>query len=168
VARFDYVFTDAMTFTDQNGKRVRLWINSEVDVPDPEAFMEMHVAKIVGVISQEPIDIYVNPTFLPEVIAKDYDRLWTKARMERVIDVAAAGGVAIEINARYRLPSPAFIRLAKAKGVKFAFGTNNIDRDLGRLEYCREMIRECHLTAGDMFVPKPDGQKPVQLRGFKR
>jgi hypothetical protein len=168
VARFDYVFTDAMTFTDQNGKRVRLWINSEVDVPDPEAFMEMYVAKIVGAISQEPIDIYVNPTFLPEVIAKDYDRLWTKARMERVIDAAAASGVAIEINARYRLPSRAFIRLAKAKGVKFSFGTNNIDRDLGRLEFCQEMIRECHLTASDMFVPKPDGQKPVQLHGFRR
>ena len=168
VARFDYVFTDAMTFTDQNGKRMRLWINDEVDVPDREAFMEMYVAKIVGVISQEPIDIYVNPTFLPEVIAKDYDRLWTKARMERVIDAAAAAGVAIEINARYRLPSRAYIRLAKAKGVKFAFGTNNIDRDLGRLDYCLEMIRECQLTAGDMFVPKPDGQKPVQLHGLRR
>jgi hypothetical protein len=168
VARFDYVFSDAMTFTDHRGQRVRLWIKSEVEVPDAEAFMEMYVAKIVDVITREPIDIYANPTFLPEVIAADYDRLWTKARMERVIDAAAANGVAIEINARYKLPKAPFIELAKAKGVKFSFGTNNTDRNLGQLEYCQEMIRQCHLTAADMFVPKPDGQKPVQLKGFGR
>ena len=168
VARFDYVFSDAMTFTDHRGQRVRLWINSEVDVPDAEAFMETYVTKIVGVITEEPIDIYANPTFLPEVIAADYDRLWTKARMERVINAAVANGVAIEINARYKLPKPPFIELAKAKGVKFSFGTNNTDRNLGQLEYCQEMIRHCHLTAADMFVPKPDGQKRVQLKGFAR
>jgi hypothetical protein len=168
VARFDYVFSDAMTFTDHRGQRVRLWIKTEVEVPDAEAFMETYVAKIVSVIADEPIDIYANPTFLPEVIAQDYDRLWTQARIERVIDAAAANGVAIEINARYRLPKPPFIELAKAKGVKFSFGTNNTDRNLGQLDYCQEMIRQCHLTAGDMFVPKPDGRKRVQLQGFKR
>ena len=52
--------------------------------------------------------------------------------MEKVIDAAVRNGVAIEINARYRLPSPAFIKLAKSKGAKFSFGTNNGDRDLGR------------------------------------
>jgi hypothetical protein len=168
VARFDYVFADAMTFTDQRGKRMRLWIKEEVDVPDPQAFMDLYVAKIVGVLEDEPIDIYVNPTFLPDVIAKDYDALWTKPRMEKVVDAAVRNGVAIEINARYRLPSPALIKLAKSKGAKFSFGTNNGDRDLGRLEYCLEMVKECGLTSKDMFAPKPDGQKPVQVRGFKK
>jgi hypothetical protein len=168
VAEFDYVFSDAMTFTDQRGKRVRLWIKEEVDVPDKQAFMEMLLTKIVGILDNEPIDIYVNPTFLPDVIAKDYDALWTKPRMERVIDAAVRNGVAIEINARYRLPSPAFIKLAKSKGAKFSFGTNNGDRDLGKLEYCLDMVKECGLTAADMFTPKPDGKKPVQVRGFKK
>lgn len=68
-------------------------------------------------------------------------------------------GVAIEINARYRLPSPTFIRQAKKSGVKFAFGTNNSGpNDLGTLDYCLEMIDECGLTAKDMFMPK-DKQK---------
>jgi hypothetical protein len=168
VAQFDYVFSDAMTFTDHRGKRVRLWIKEEVDVPDKQAFMDMYVAKIVGVLDNEPIDIYVNPTFLPDAIAKDYDALWTKPRMEKVIDAAVRNGVAIEINARYRLPSPALIKLAKSKGAKFSFGTNNGDRDLGRLEYCLEMVKECGLTPKDMFAPKPDGKKPVQVRGFKK
>ena len=70
IAKFDYVFTDAMTFTDQRGKRTRLWIPAEVDVPDAEAFMEMLVEKTVGILSHEPIDIYVNPTFLPDAIAR--------------------------------------------------------------------------------------------------
>ena len=159
IAKFDYVFTDSMTFTDARGRRTRLWIPAEVDVPDAEAFMDMLVEKAVGILSNEPIDIYVNPTFLPDVIAKDYDKLWTEPRMRRVIDAAVAHHVAIEINDRYRLPSPAFIKLAKGKGAKFSFGVNNGDRQLGRLEYCLKMVKECGLTGGDMFVPRPAGSK---------
>lgn len=168
VAKFDYVFTDAMTLTDHRGKRTRLWINEEVDIPDAEAFMERLVATTVRILNEEPIDIYVNPTFLPEVIAKDYEKLWTRPRMQQVVDAAVKNGVAIEINARYRLPSPAFLKMAKAKGAKFTFGTNNTDANLGRLEYCLEMVKECGLTPADMFQIKPDGKKPVQVKGFKR
>jgi len=154
IAKFDYVFSDAMTFTDHRGKRIRLWIDDEVVIDDKQAFMDLCVEKIVSVISNEPIDIYVNPTFLPAQIAGEYDALWTPERMQRVIDAAVKHNVAIEINARYRLPRPAFIKRAKQAGVKFAFGTNNGGRELGRLEYCLRMIEECGLTAEDMFVPK--------------
>jgi hypothetical protein len=154
VAKFDYVFTDAMTFTDDRGRRVRLWIREEIDVPDKQAFMEMYVDRIVKVIRDEPIDIYANATFLPAVLAAEYDALWTEARMDRVIAAAVERGVAIEINARYRIPSPAFIKRAKKAGATFSFGTNNSEADLGRLEYCLEMIDECGLTADDMFMPK--------------
>ncbi len=166
IARFDYVFTDAMTFTDERGKRVRLWINQEVEIPDKQVFMEMYVDRILGVLNNEPIDIYVNPTFLPDCIASEYDQLWTPERMQRVIDAARKNAVAIEINTRYRIPSPAFIKRAKAAGIKFSLGTNNADSNLGRLEYGLEMVRECGLTWKDMFMPKPDGQKPIQRRGL--
>jgi hypothetical protein len=43
--------------------------------------------------------------------------------------------------------------MAKKAGVRFAFGTNNTDRNLGRLEYCLDMVTQCGLTADDMFVP---------------
>ena len=167
VAKFDYVFTDAMTFTDDSGKRMRLWINDEVEVKDKQAFMDMLVSRILAIMNNEPIDIYVNPTFLPDCIAKEYDTLWTPERMQKVIAAAAKNGVAIEINARYRLPSPAFIKLAKQAGVKFSFGTNNADRDVGNLDYCLAMVQECGLTPQDMFMPKPNGQKPVQVRQLK-
>jgi histidinol phosphatase-like PHP family hydrolase len=83
-----------------------------------------------------------------------------------VINAANTGAVAIEINNRYRVPSAAFIETAKKAGLKFSFGTNNADRNLGRLEYCLEMVTECGLTWQDIFFPKPDGEKPIQKRGM--
>ncbi len=162
VARFDYVFTDAMTFTDDKGKRMRLWIDDEVGtIPDAQAFMEMYVNRIVGVM-REPIDIYANPTFLPRQIASEYETLWTPERRHKVIAAATENNVAIEINDRYKIPSASFIKEAKSAGVKFSFGTNNADAELGRLEYPLQMARECGLVWQDIFVPRPNGQKRIQ------
>lgn len=166
VAKFDYVFTDAMTWTDNKGRRTRLWIPEEVWVDDKQQFMEQLVGKIEAVFSQEPVDIYVNPTFLPAVIEAEYDQLWTTERKQRVIKVLAENHVALEINARYKLPKPDMIKMAKEAGVKFAFGTNNAANDLGQLEYCLRMIEECGLTPADIFEIRPDGQKPVQVKGL--
>lgn len=167
IAKFDYVFSDALTFTsDETGRRMRLWMADEVEFSDKQAFMDMYVKKIVGILEREPIDIFVNPTFLPSVIASEYDKLWTEERMDRVIRAAAKHDVAIEINARYRIPSVAFIQRAKAAGVKFSLGTNNGGRELGRLEYCLQVIEKCALDESHMYLPKPDGRKPVQVKGL--
>jgi Domain of Unknown Function (DUF1080) len=100
IARFDYVFTDAMTFTDDNGKHMRIWIDEEIgEIKDKQAFMEMYVKRILGMM-HEPIDIYANATFLPHQISTEYDALWTPDRMNRVIDAAVKNNVAIEINSR--------------------------------------------------------------------
>ena len=162
IARFDYVFTDAMTFTDDQGKRMRLWIDDEVGpIGDVQAFMEMYVDRIKKVM-REPIDIYANPTFLPRQIASDYESLWTPGRRRSVIAAAIENDVAIEINDRYKIPSPSFIKEAKAAGAKFSFGTNNADAQLGRLAYPIQMVRECGLVWQDIFVPRPAGQKKIQ------
>ena len=50
-------------------------------IADPQEFMDTLVERAVGILEHEPIDIYVNPTFLPDQLAKDYDRLWTEERM---------------------------------------------------------------------------------------
>ena len=164
VSRFDYIFTDAMTFFDREGRRTRLWLKDEVTVGDKQAFMDMLVARTLAILNEEPIDIYVNPTFLPEVIAAEYDQLWTPARMQPVIAAAVQHGVAIEINARYRIPSLVFLKLAKKAGAKFSFGTNNTGADVGRVDYCFEAAKALGLRADDMFMPKPAGRKPIQLR----
>ncbi len=164
VARFDYVFTDSMTITDHRGQRARLWIKEEVNIPEPQAFMDHLVGTIVKILNEEPVDIYVNPTFLPDMIARDYDALWTRERMQRVIDAAKQNDVAIELNSRYRLPGKPFVQLAKQAGLKFTLGVNNTDSQLGRSEYALEMIKVCGLTSKDFWMPKPDGQKPVQTK----
>ncbi len=166
IAKFDYVFTDAMTFTDRKGRRNRIWIAEEVWVDDKQQFMDDLVAKIEAIFSQEPVDIYVNPTVLPVELRDEYNQLWTKERMARVVKVLADNNVALEINARYKTPNAEMIKMAKEAGVKFAFGTNNIDRKLGHLQYCLEMIEECGLTPNDMFEIKPDAKKPINVKGL--
>jgi len=168
VAKFDYVFTDAMTFTDSKGRRNRIWLKDEVWVDDKQQFMDQMVSKIEAIFSQEPVDIYVNPTVLPDVLMPEHEQLWTKERMERVIKVLAENNIALEINARYKTPSAEMIRMAKKAGVKFTFGTNNTGKELGRLEYCLKIIEECGLTPDDIFMPKPHDQKPVLLKGLPK
>ena len=168
--KFDYVFTDSMTWSDDAGRRMRLWIPEEVGtIPDPQRFMDMLVDRTVGIVTREPIDIYVNSTFLPDQLSAQYDALWTPARMKRVVDALAASGVAMEINNRRRIPSAAFIRLAKQSGVKFACGTNNAGADdLGRNEYCAEMIRACDLRPEHFWTPAPEGKKAIQRKPLPR
>jgi hypothetical protein len=154
IAKFDYVFTDAMTWTNDDGKRMRLWKKEETDIGNVQDFMDQLVSRIEKILNEEPIDIYVNPTYLPDEIADQYDALWTPVRMDRVTKALLDNDVALEINARYKIPSPTFIKRAKAAGVKFTFGTNNGgSEDLGRLEYCIAMAEECGLTADDMWLP---------------
>lgn len=151
--RFDYVFTDAMTWTNDNGKRMRLWIKEETEIGDPQNFMDQLVDNIEKVLT-EPIDIHVNPTFLPDELWGQYDELWTEERMDRVVKALAKNQVALEINNRYRIPSASIIKKAKAAGVKFTFGTNNGGADdFGRMDYAIEMINECGLTPLDMWMP---------------
>jgi hypothetical protein len=156
-ARFDYTFTDALTFTDHKGRRTRLWLPNEVFIDiSHEKYMDMIVDKIVTVLNKEPIDIYVNPTFLPEEMMPDYDNLWTDRRIDRMIQALLSNGIALEINELYRIPSEKIIRTAKAAGVRFTFGTNNTNPNIGKLEYSIEMMKKCGITKYDMFFP---GQK---------
>jgi len=155
VALFDYVFTDAMTFTDSKGRRNRLWIKEEAFVDDPEEFMEYLVNQIETILSNEKVNIYVNPTFLPDTLKSRYDELWTPDRMKRVVNALKENGIAMEINSRLMLPSSAFIKMAKDAGVKFTMGTNNTNADLGYLEYGLNMINECGLKPADFWVCTP-------------
>jgi histidinol phosphatase-like PHP family hydrolase len=154
VAIFDYVFTDAMTFTDAAGRRNRLWIKEEAFVDDPQIFMEYLVKQIETILSNEKIDIYVNPTFLPDTLKSRYNELWTPERMERVVVALKENQIAMEINSRLMLPSPEFIKMAKKAGVKFTMGTNNVTADLGYLEFGMKMINECNLEPKDFWKCK--------------
>jgi hypothetical protein len=153
--QFDYVFTDGMTFTDHKGRRTRIWMPEEVwiDIPQ-EQYMDIIVDRIVKVIKEEPINVYVNPTALPDQMMPDYDKLWTDVRINKVIEALVTRQIALEINARYRVPHENIIRAAKDAGIRFAFGTNNASAtDIGKLGYCIEMMKKCNITERDMYFP---------------
>ncbi|MFC2075542.1 hypothetical protein ACFLT7_00525 [candidate division KSB1 bacterium] len=153
IAQLDFVLTDALKFPRADGTIMRLWQPDEVKIPDKQAFMDRYVDYHVDILSHQPIDIIANPTYLPEVLVPEYDDLWTEARMERIIDSAVENDVALEINARYRVPSADFVRLALAKGAKFSFGSNYHGEEVGKLDYCIYTAFGCGLEKKDIFIP---------------
>jgi len=151
--KFDYVFTDAMTFTDEKGRRNRIWIKDETWIDDEDQFMDYLVNTLVTILHTEPINIYVNSTYLPAQMADRYSHFWTTERMEKVIRAAKDNNIAIEINNRFRIPSADFIKRAKGAGVKFTIGTNNADENSTGADYALQMIKECGLTKDDFYLP---------------
>ena len=83
----------------------------------------------------------------------DYDKYWTDARVDKVLDVLEKYHIALEINPRYKIPSFDIIKKAKARGLKFTFGTNNVDANFGKLEYAIEAIKACGITPNDLWFP---------------
>jgi hypothetical protein len=151
--KFDYVFTDCMTFTDIKGRRNRIWIKEETWIDDEQQFMDYLVNTLVKILKTEPINIYVNSTYLPAQMADRYDFFWTHERMDKVIKAAKENKIAIEINNRFKIPSADFINRARLAGVKFTIGTNNADENFSGAEYAIKMINECKLTPADFYVP---------------
>jgi hypothetical protein len=152
LARLDYLSADALVMPEPGGKHTLLWLPN-VRYADPEAFMERYVDFNVRVLSQ-PIQVWANPTYLPESLHGRYAELWTPARMDRVIQAAVKNNIAIEINSHFRIPSLEFLKRAKAAGAKFTFGSNAHVRGIGDIEYPLQAAREVGLTAADIFVPK--------------
>ena len=169
LAQLDFVLTDAMTFPGQDGQRVKLWeadAARRVDMSDPQAFMDRYVDWYVETIAKQPIDILANVSWLPAGMLEAWDDFWTPARMQKVIEAAVKHRVALEISSSYKLPKLAFLKLAKAAGVKFTFGSNGRYPNMGKLDYSLQMAAELGLNATDIFTPAPDGQKAVQRRKF--
>lgn len=152
---FDYLFTDAMTIIDHKGRNSRIYRPEEVrrDGISLDGYMQRIVDQTVLILRNEPADIFANPTYIPDDMQPDYDKYWTDERIDAVLDVMEENSIALEINPRYRIPSMKIIRMAKERGLKFVFGTNNVDADFGKLEYCIDAIRECGITADDIWFP---------------
>lgn len=152
---FDYLFTDAMTIMDHKNRNSRIYRAEEVhyDGVSKEQYMEQIVNQTVKILTNEPADIFANPTYIPEDMQADYDKYWTDERINRVLDVMQKHSIALEINPRYKIPSMKIIQMAKDRGLKFTFGTNNVDANFGKLEYCIEAIKQCGITADDIWFP---------------
>ena len=149
--RVDYILADAMIFPNKEGKVIYIWV-AGMPLGETQEFMNLYVAHNLKVLS-EPINIWGNPTYLPDNLISRYDELWTDARMKSLIDAAVKNNVAIEINSRFKIPNAKFIKMAKAAGAHFTFGTNQHGAGVGEINWSKNMANECGLTKEDFFIP---------------
>ncbi len=152
INKLEYVIMDAMEIPQEDGSIWRIWLE-DTQVEDIDEFMEMYVNYHIKILEDEGFDILANATFLPKSIEDQYEIAWTKERMQRVIDAVVENDIAIEINSYYQVPNAEFIKMAKASGAKFSFGTNSRNSFAGTTDYARKMIEECGLEEKDIFRP---------------
>ncbi len=152
LAQLDYVLMDPQRIPLGNGESMRIWeFNTYVE--DTHEFMEKYMAYSLQILTQEPINIFGWPLFLPVCIARDYYTLWTRDRMQQLIAAAKARSIAFEINDMSHTPHEEFIRMAKEQGLKFTFGSDARDNNAGRLAYCKRVATKCGLKADDFYLP---------------
>lgn len=155
VDQVDYVLLDPQTIRKGNryGDTLEVW-EHECYIPDEDEFMEVNMKHYQEILaSQERLDIFGWPLYLPPCIARDYYRLWTNERMRQVIAWVKGRGVALEINDLAQTPHAEFILMAKQAGIKFTFGSDTRNERTGRLDYCKRIARLCGLTRADFFIP---------------
>lgn len=155
IDRLDFVLADALILPDGAGPGIRLWKPDTV-FADPGAFMERYVAHTLDVLAG-PIDIWASPTFLPPSLQDRHEELWTPARRARVIEAAVRHQVAIEINARFRVPDVAFIREARSAGARFSLGTNHHCEGIGEIGWSLAQALLAGLRSVDFFLPERAG-----------
>lgn len=154
----DYILMDALTIPKPDGTYLAIWaIDTMVD--DADTFMTRYMQFIEQLLTTEPIDIFGWPTFLPVPIAREYSRVWTTQRIDRIIDLCAnppkgarAQKIAVEINELAHIPDENFINRAKKAGLKFTFGTDSRNQNATHFSYCYHMAQKCGLTESDMLV----------------
>ena len=143
---------------------VKLWTAEFANSNAPD-FMDRYVDYHVEVMARQPLDILANPTFLPAMLQPDAGRLWTEKRMRRIVAAAKQYGLAVEINAKYRVPSMAFLEMAKGEGLQFSFGSNAHASDaIGEIGWCVDVWRKLGLPASRFFRPAAVGKKPIEVR----
>ena len=152
LSQVDYILMDPQTIPNDDGTFMRIW-SFDTRVDDTEAFMNKYMAHILDILKNEPIDVFGWPLFLPVCIARDYYTIWTKERMQTIIDLAKAKNIAIEINEMAHVPHKEFITAAKAQGLKFTFGSDARDNRAGAIVYGQRVAEECGLTKDNFFVP---------------
>lgn len=135
------------------GDDMQVW-DHNCYVDDAEFFMEQNVQHYLDIIDNpEPLNVFGWPLFLPMCLQRDYYRLWTTERQERIIEAARKRAIAFEINDLAHTPHPEFILRAKSAGVKFTFGSDTRDHRSFRLDYCKRVAQLCGLTEEDFYIP---------------
>jgi histidinol phosphatase-like PHP family hydrolase len=149
ISKLDYVLMDADT-VPWEGDWLHIWRHDNF-IENMDIFVSVYLDHIANILTNEPIQIFARPTYLPINFARHYAEIWTEDRMRMIIDLAKARNIALEIAENVRVPSLKFIHMAKDAGIKFTFGTNGRNHNAGNFHYCIEMAQAAGLTQDDMF-----------------
>jgi histidinol phosphatase-like PHP family hydrolase len=152
LSQVDYILMDPQTVPQGNGKAWQIW-KFDTYIEDTDNFMKRYMDYSLEILNNEPINIFAWPLFLPACIARDYYKLWTEDRMQELINAAKNRNISFEINDISHTPHEEFILKAKAEGIKFTFGSDSRNQNVGRLSYCRRIADKCNLTMDDFYIP---------------
>jgi hypothetical protein len=151
-----------MTIPGPGGRRMKLWEKEAVIDDTAERFMDSFVDWHLKILHEQPIDVLANVSWLPAKFAGNYESLWTEKRVGKVAAAFVRQGIAMEISSSYQLPKINFLRLAKAAGVKFSFGSNDRYPNMGKLDYSLETARQLGLTRPDLWLPDAKGPRAAR------
>lgn len=151
VAQFDYVIGDITRFKNAKGQDVDILKNENIG--DKQAFMTAYVKAITEGLGKGKLNVWATATLLPESLVAEYDNLWTPERMTAVIDAAKRNNVAIEVYNKLKIPSLAFLKLAKEKGCIFSTGGLFKENKMSEPDYFYQVIDHCKLEYKDIFIP---------------
>jgi histidinol phosphatase-like PHP family hydrolase len=167
-SQLDYVLTDSWTVRDANGKRVKAFGRDYDPGNDAEAFMKWYVDWIVEILETTPLDIWSHPMWVTRKFNPQVEQLWTEERMRRVIRTLKSTNTAVEIDSSVKLPTLAFLKMAKAEGIKFSFGASSQGARINPVDWSIATAKELGLAKKDMFQPAPRGRKPIQVRKLRK
>ncbi|HEX5168013.1 MAG TPA: DUF1080 domain-containing protein [Cyclobacteriaceae bacterium] len=149
--KFDYVIGEITSFEDKNKNSFD--VRKDQTISNAESFMDDYVTGIVNKLNMGTIDIWSSPTLLPKTLADDYNKLWTKERMLKVILAAKNNSVGIEVDNQLKFPGMEFLKLAKENGCLFALGGVYANHKMNSPDYFTEVIKQCGLGYKDIFIP---------------
>jgi histidinol phosphatase-like PHP family hydrolase len=142
---------DGMFRWFQSGGRVPY--TPDVDLSDPETWIEEWLAILRHCFETTPIDILGHPSLTP-VLPLDADPTlaYKPEWEERLCALAAEYRVALEISGRYKLPHERLLRTGRDMGVVFAIGSDGHQSgQICDLEYPLLMIDKIGLSADQIF-----------------
>jgi histidinol phosphatase-like PHP family hydrolase len=150
--QLDYILMDPQTIPDENNTYMHIW-QFDTRVDDTTIFMKKYMDHCIGILENEPINIFGWPLFLPVCIARDYYAIWSEEKLQTIIQLAKARNIAIEINEMAHVPHEAFIKDAKSQGLKFTYGSDARDNRAGDIVYGKRIAETCGLSNEDFYVP---------------